>query len=111
MPDLDLTRPQLEDGLRSLYRDPAARTDASAQWCAVFVGLHYPPRAAVLRAIRILGRPLPPVLSEEAAVAALRQADVEVADCTDRDGGPCGGIAGLEPTADDRYGFGAPYEG
>ena len=111
MPSPDLTRPQLEEGVRSLYRDPVAATEASAHWCVDFAGLHYPPRAVVLRATQILGRPLPAALSEEAAVAVLRAAGVEVADCTDRDGAPCGGIAGLEPPADDRYGFGAPYEG
>lgn len=105
-----LTTAQAADGVRSLYRDPVGPEQASARWCVVLAGLHYPPLASWLRALHLAGQPAPERPTEEDAVAWARDAGLQLTDCSSEDGRPCGGLAGIEPSAAERQGFGRPYD-
>lgn len=110
MPRPQLRPSDIEEGIRSLYRDPVDRAQASLEVCLSFRDLHYPPLALLLRATNMLGLPPPHDADEASATALLRSLDFEIDPCTVNEGGCCGGVAGLEPRASDMAGFGRPYE-
>ena len=97
----DLTTSQVEEGVRSLYRDPVGASQRSIEYCVDFRGLHYAPVAALSRAARIAGlrfEPAPGIAAvERSAVVYLEERDFELVVCEEEGGACCGGAAGLEP--------------
>jgi hypothetical protein len=102
----DLTTAQVEEGMRSLYRDPVAAAQRSIEYCLHFRGLHYAPvaalsRAALSRAARIAGlrfERAPGIAAvERSAVVYLEEREFELVVCEEKGGECCGGAAGLEP--------------
>jgi hypothetical protein len=99
IPELSIR--QLEEGIRSLYRDPVGASDRAIEYCLDFKGLHYPPAATVSRAAQLQGLkfvPAPGVGAiERSIVVYLRERDLDVVACAARNGVCCGGLAGLVP--------------